>query len=187
MLDSAKPQAPHQGFTLLELLLVISILAIISLLVLSNGSQDKELKLDRAASEVKAALDIVRSEAMRTGESHGVTANTSSQTISGYKLNTINVAFREYIVRHPQDKSLLNLQFGVSPLLREISLSNVSITFTTNPFTSEHLGFTSQGEPNFDDGINSAQLSSASITISHLGQSRTVSVNPNTGRTVITP
>ncbi len=178
-----------QGFTLIEILIVVLLISIYATIFIARDSDSAERKLQRAAEAVKSTLIIVRTEAMRTGDAYGIIANTTTNTIKGYHVDdSIWPPVIEYTVRHPQNKNLLTLQFGVSETLKGISLSNVSISPKPYPSSiSNLLGFDASGVPNYYDGYDYGVLNIAALTISAGGISKTISVSPATGRVVIQP
>lgn len=187
--DIVRPARPqHRGFTLLEMVVVVGLIALFAVILWAGGNNVDDVTLDRAAAEVKAALEYSRSEAQRTGTHHGLTMKTSNQKITAYRLNTDATPFRDYTVYHPLDKKLLALEFGVTPRLEGVTLDAVSLSFCCGGLLAkDHLGFDGQGRPEFNDGTFRYGLNSAAITLSYRGQSRTISVNPNTGRVQVSP
>jgi general secretion pathway protein H len=78
------PRAASEGVTLLELLIVLSIMAIVAALVLptfGNGVSTSELK--GSAREVAAALRFARSEALATRQETRVVLDLESRTFAG--------------------------------------------------------------------------------------------------------
>jgi type II secretion system protein H len=72
----------HNGFTLLEIMIVAAILGIVALVAVPSftSTSDGEAKLDLAAGEVAAAIRFARSETMRTGTVHGAKVAVSSRS-----------------------------------------------------------------------------------------------------------
>ncbi len=182
-----RPIGGNRGFTLIEILIVVLLISIFAVVFVVRDSNSAERKLQRAADEVKAALLIVRTEAMRTGDAYGIIVNTTSKTIKAYRVNdSIWPPVIEYTVRHPQTKNILVLQFGVSEPLKGIDLSTVNISPKPYPSSITNLlGFDASGVPNYYDGYDYGALNIATLTINAGGISKSIVVNPATGRVVV--
>ncbi len=63
-------QASSLGYTVLELVVVVSIVAVLAAVALPGLNPSQDEKLDLAASRVAEALRLARTEAIRTGEPH---------------------------------------------------------------------------------------------------------------------
>lgn len=73
-----RPQAPsHRGVTLLEMLIVVTLLAIVARISLPSLNGNDAQRLEVAASEVRDALRFARSEALRRGKSMLVDAEST--------------------------------------------------------------------------------------------------------------
>ncbi len=178
-----RSQWPAAGFSLAELLVVVALLAIIALVVLPDTASVRPLVLDRAASEVADALRHARSEALRSGEPKGVYGNVGVQRLRLYHLDDSGLLpQRQYNIYHPQDKKLYDLQFGVSPLLQEVSLNTVKFKFVGMVLPVDYLDFDASGIPSYDDGVSRYRLQEGTIKLSYRGQLRVVTIDPLTGR-----
>ena len=101
------------GYTLLELVIVVTILAIVAAIVVpaatSTGS-DKELEL--VAEEFADAMRYARSEAMRTGEPHGFRFLTNQYRIRVFSADTSGAPWTwVWDVYHPVTKQLYDYTF----------------------------------------------------------------------------
>ena len=116
------------GYTLVEVLVVVVILGVVAAALLAtHGSVDAEQTLEAAAAEVAAALRFARSEAIRSGEPHGVEASTSTQLVRVYRLDTsASPPVPVYSVRHPVDKKLYHLDFSSDPMLAPVSVTSAA-------------------------------------------------------------
>ena len=59
------------GYTLIELIITITIIAVIAAIAMPAFSSGSDRQLEAAAAEFAAAMRFARTEAMRTGEPHG--------------------------------------------------------------------------------------------------------------------
>lgn len=86
---SPAPQAPAlRGFTLVEMLVVVTLLAALAGVVVPSLSSLNDHRLDVAAIEVRDALRFARSEAMRRGQPTLVDAETAPGKIKVLALSS---------------------------------------------------------------------------------------------------
>ena len=101
------------GYTLTELMIVVTILAIVAAIVVpaatSTGS-DKELQL--VAEEFAAAMRFARSESIRTGQPHGFRFLTNQHRIRVFSADTEASPWTwVWDVYHPVSKQLYDYRF----------------------------------------------------------------------------
>ncbi len=102
VVETGKRQA---GFSLLELTIVVAILGIMALVVIPDSTPSNQQKLDLVAQQIAQALRFAHSEALRTGEHHGVTISQVTQTITVIKWDiTTDPVSTELIPYHPLNK-----------------------------------------------------------------------------------
>ncbi len=183
---SVKQCSRIAGFTLIEILVVVSLIAIFSLYMLSGKSGLTEVKLTNAAKEIASALKIARSEAMRTGIPHGVTATAVSQRVRVYELTPGALPVRTYTVRHPHSKQFIDFTVGESSGFEGVTLSSVDFTYGIG-VNQNDIDFNSAGVPYFDSGATSLPLASASITLTAGADTKTITVEPTNGRVKVSP
>lgn len=136
----------NKGFTLIELVVVISIIVILSsILFLSRTGEEKKLALQRAAYQLSQDLRETQEMAMGAGavscvggETHsfGVYFNTASSLISYYLFADCDKD-QSYIQANDQVLRKVNLEKGVQIQSLSPSVSNVlNIVFSPpNPIT----------------------------------------------------
>lgn len=184
----AYPIIPHsgdrqnlQGFSLLEMTIVVLILSIIAAIARPNLSSTDPIKLDTAAKEVAEAIRFARAEAIRTKISRGIHADANNERIRVYSLPGLSPVYDIY---HPIDKKLYDIQLKTDAFVAGVDLVSASFSFV-GPFTSPtNLGFNSEGNPKYTF-INDNMLTSGAITLSYQGQQRIISIAPMTGRVTI--
>ena len=101
------------GYTLTELMIVVTILAIVAAIVVpaatSTGS-DKQLQL--VAEEFAAAMRFARSESIRTGDPHGFRFLTNQYRIRVFSTDTSGSPWTwVWDVYHPVSKQLYDYTF----------------------------------------------------------------------------
>ena len=175
------------GVTLVELLVVISILGVVALVAIPNFSSTTDTKkLELAATEVANAIRFSRSEAIRTGKAHGVHAETLAQRLRVYEVKEIlGVPIPDYSVRHPIDKKLFHLLLDQDSSLLGMQLSSVTFNYVGFATPVELLSFDNTGLPkhNFLGAVY--MLETATVVVSDGSQQKTVSVAPMTGRVTV--
>jgi prepilin-type N-terminal cleavage/methylation domain-containing protein len=174
------------GYTLVEVLVVVLILGVVAAALLAtHGSVDAEQTLEAAAGEVAAALRFARSEAMRTGEPHGVEASTLTQRVRVYQLDiSVSPPVVDYSVRHPVDKKLYHLDFSSDPMLAPVSVTSVAFWYSGLLVPQGFVGFNPDGTPKYT-GASTYMLASGAIDLAAGDQTRVVSVAPMTGRVTV--
>ena len=160
MKDNVFKQYEASGFTLIELMIVISIMSLIAALALPNmGGMIKEYKLRSAASQMVASLQSVKMRAVKENaevkifhQIDGVTGEHYYQLFVDSNDDNVIDAGEAY-ARVTLDKNL---------------------TITSN-FRANVFGFTSRGLPSNGNGTVSVNLTggrSISIIISKYGNVR---------------
>lgn len=171
----------NQGFSLLEMIIVVLILSIIAAIVLPNLSTTAPLKLDAAARQVAEAVRFARAEAIRTKIPHGINIDVTNDRLRVYSLP---VATPVYDVYHPLDKQLYDIQLNTDPIVAGVNLVSASFSFVGSFSSSIYLGFNAEGNPKYTSGSD-YMLTSGTITLSYQGQQRLIAIAPVTGRVTI--
>jgi type II secretion system protein H len=173
-----------QGITLLETLIVVSILGIVALVAIPSFHSAERQKLDLAAEEFAEAIRFARSEAMRVGQPRGFRLSTSQKRIQVFRPDTSAVPWTLlYDVYHPVSKKLIDVELGKHPLAAADSLSR-DATFRGNCTTSDNLYFDSRGTP-WCVNPRTSLLEHLDLTLSLGAHSRTVTLDGITGRVTV--
>ena len=80
----------ERGYTLVELVIVVTVLALIAAIAVPSLSSGPKKDLDLAAQEFAAAMRFARSESIRTGEPYGFLQQSGAKRIRVYRLDTGN-------------------------------------------------------------------------------------------------
>lgn len=100
------------GYTLVEVLVVVSILGISSTVMMPDLASTQITQLEVAANEVADAIEFARSEASRTGKEHGVRVDASQKRIRVFSADiTTAPPTLQYDVYHPLSKHLYDIDF----------------------------------------------------------------------------
>jgi prepilin-type N-terminal cleavage/methylation domain-containing protein len=173
---------PHQGFSFIELMIIIIILGIIAAVAIPNFSSSDPAKLDNAANEVKAAILFAQAEAIRTKIPYGIIIDAANDRLRVYSLPAATPVYNVY---HPIDKKLYDLQLKTDAYISGVDLISAAFSFAGSFSSSTNLEFNSDGYPKFTSGGADYLLTSSSIILSYHDKQSTVVVAPITGRVTV--
>jgi type II secretion system protein H len=104
------------GVTLVELLVVITILGVVAVVAIPGLSSSDPQTLDLAAEEFANAMRFARSEAIRTGEPRGFRQKSSAKRIRVFRPDTGTAPWTlNYDVYHPVSKQLYDIKLDDHP------------------------------------------------------------------------
>jgi len=138
------------GFTLLELLIVITILGIVALVAIPYLQSPDTKKLEVAANEVVMALRYARSQAIRTGKPHGVRFTAVGDRVVVFELDMTNPPIDsadEITLRQPHNKKLYDLSINTDTPTVGIGISVADFRFGGDPTPYEYVEFNAKGTP----------------------------------------
>lgn len=125
---------PDTGFTLIEILIVVSIISILALIIIPTfSSHEDEQKLTMATAELVDGLRYARSEAISTGNNHQVIIN---KAINEFKL--IDSTNPANLIYHPASKKYYSVSFSDSSPFSGVDITGtetMSIIFYANGLT----------------------------------------------------
>ncbi len=192
--SGARLRGPRSGagFSLLELLIVIFILALAAAAVTPGISAGNQAQVDLASEKVAAALRFTRSEAIRTGIPHGIVidhddSDATGQDIVVYQLDTGGNPFRiDHVVfqpvsKQPYDIRLLDAGVNLAVVIRS---STPVFNFDTVG-RSQHLHFDPSGRPVHYASGAVHRLRDASITIGEGAYTRSVTLGVLSGQVAV--
>jgi prepilin-type N-terminal cleavage/methylation domain-containing protein len=179
------------GFTLLELLIAIAILALVAAAAMPGLASNNQARVDLAAGQVATALRFARSEAIRTGVAHGIVVDHDDSDATGgdivvYQLDTGASPFGiDHVVNQPVTKQpydvLLDAVKSPSIIFRT---SVPAFTFDTAG-SSQHLHFDPMGRPVYYLNGAAHRLLGGIIQIGDASYSRTLTVSPLNGQVAV--
>jgi len=172
----------QQGFTLLEIIIVVLILSIIATITLPNLASTDSMKLDTAAKEVAEAIRFARAESIRTKIPCGIFADATNERIRVYSMPSFSPTYNIY---HPVDKKLYDIQLKTDAFIAGVDLVSASFIFVGGFSNPTYLGFNTEGYPKYTNFFTDYMLASGTMILSYQGQQRIISIAPVTGRVII--
>lgn len=178
--------AASSGYSLLELLAVVSIVSLLAAVALPGfrPAEDEQLRL--AAGQVAEALRFARTEAIRTGEVHAVEIFFDTEQVIVSKADMTQAT--PYPGATPTDPTAIQ----VNPLTKQPYDFNLAagVDVVAKPFTyavglRRTVLFDAQGMPFLKGGGVFYQLDDATVQVVFGGQQYVVSVAPLTGRVTV--
>lgn len=104
------------AYTLVEILIVVSILGIVAAVAIPNFSSVNPQPLDLAAEEMANAMRFARSEAMRLGSPIGFRQHSINKRIRVFRADTGTAPWTlNYDVHHPLSKHLYDIELDSHP------------------------------------------------------------------------
>jgi prepilin-type N-terminal cleavage/methylation domain-containing protein len=172
------------GFTLLEILIVITILGTVAAAAVPMISSPDPQRLDLAAEEVASALRFARNEAMRTGQDLGVNSSTAQGRVRVFRYDLSQPSpVEDYSVYHPIDKKLYDITFASAPFTAGVTITKADFKSGSIPYGS--VLFNKYGSPFLVSGNTVETYTSGSIELSQGDRKKTVAIEPETGRVSI--
>ena len=174
----------QRGYSLLEILLVISILGVVAAVAIPNFSATDPGKLDLAADEIAEAMRFARSEATRTGSPRGFQQDSSQKRIRVFRPDMSATPWTPvYDVYHPVSKKLYDIQLDAHPFASADGISHSRI-YRGTCNQSGSVYFDSNGTPWCADP-ETVLLQQFDVTLSLGPFSRVVTLHGVTGRVTI--
>lgn len=176
-------QARSNGFTLTEILIVVSLLSLFAAVVVPGFSSNEKSIANVASNEVVQAIRYAQSKSIRSNISHGVTFDNANKRLRVYRLDTSGIPTAVYDIRHPVDKHLYEINFETDAY--PATISSVYIKYAVVP-AQNFIGFAATtGTPKFNDFGTIRLLEMATIIVSYRDEKRTINITPMTGRVTV--
>ena len=160
-----------KGFTLVEIILVVAILAIAAVMVIPMISSGAEMQLRSAADIVAADLEYAKSMAISRGQNFSVVFDKNTESYRIVDQNDITI-------RHPVKKGFdYAVDFRSDSRLDKVDIFNVVF----EPDASQTITFDSLGSPYSGSGITPLNSGVITLKAGSSGSTITVNVEPVTG------
>jgi len=160
-----------QGFTLVEVVLVLTVMAIVSITAIPAFMNTGGAQCDSAARKLVSDISYARRLAQNRNGIYGVSFNALAETYSVYLYDPSTST--KTTVTDPLIGMPMLVDFKTIPGLKGIDIQNPNFK------GSSETRFNPQGVPQDASGV--ALTSAGSVVLSAGGKTRTIYVQPNTG------
>ena len=172
------------GVTLVELLVVVSILGVVALVAIPDFSSSEPAQLDLAADEFANAMRFARSEAIRLGSPRGFRQQSTQKRIRVFRPDTVTSPWTPiYDIHHPLSKQLYDVELDNHPFAVADSLSH-NRTFRGTCNKPGNIYFDSNGTPRCADP-ETVFLEQFDVILTLGSHSRVVTLHGITGRVTV--
>ena len=177
-------ESRSHGITLVEILVVISILGVVAVAAIPDFSSGEPARLDLAAEEFAKAMRFARSEAIRTGEPHGIRQPTDKKRIRVFRPDTGTSPWTLiYDVYHPVSKRLYDIRLSTHPFAYADSIDR-TFNYRASCNQPGNIHFDRNGIPRCTDPEN-VFLEQFEVTLKLGAHKRVVTLHGITGRVTI--
>ena len=174
----------EHGYTLVELLIVVTILGVAASVAVPDISTSNISQLELAAEEMAEAMSFARSEARRTGQPHGFRQQSSAKHIRVFRPDTaVSPWALVYDIYHPVSKKLYEIDFDTHPFARVDTISRTPTFFGVCNQTG-NIYFDGNGVPRCANP-ETILLGKFAVTLTLGNHSRVVTLNGVTGRVTV--
>jgi prepilin-type N-terminal cleavage/methylation domain-containing protein len=172
------------AYTLVEILIVVSILGIVAAVAIPNFSSVNPQPLDLAAEEIANAMRFARSEAMRLGSPIGFRQHSINKRIRVFRADTGTAPWTlNYDVHHPLSKHLYDIKLDSHPFAAADSVSHNRVYRGTCD-RPRNVYFDNNGSPWCADP-ETVLLEQYDVTLTLGSHSRVVTLHGISGRVTV--
>ena len=174
----------QRGYTLLELLVVATIVGLVATVAMPSSSSGNAATLDLVAAEVADAIRFARGEAMRLEVARGFRQHSGTKRIRVFSMdNATTPATLVYDIYHSVDKHLYDREFEQQPFAFGGTMTRIA-TFRGTCNQTGNIYFDASGTP-WCANPDNVLVEQFDVTLT-LGQvSRLVRLDGITGRVTI--
>ena len=172
------------AYTLVEILIVVSLLGIVAAVAIPNVSSVNPQPLDLAAEEVANAMRFARSEAMRLGSPIGFRQHSINKRIRVFRADTGTAPWTlNYDVYHPLSKHLYDIELDSHPFAAADSVSHNRVYRGTCD-RPRNVYFDNNGSP-WCAEPETVLLEQYDVTLTLGSHSRVVTLHGISGRVIV--
>lgn len=175
----------NSGFTLIEIVLMIIILGVIGFVISISIGDINSTKLNSAARRLASDIRYAQQLAMTKQIRHGVVFNSTFNCAAAPDTYTVfeeKGACVDTPARNPTGGGDFIVNYNTDAQFQGVAITASNFCTGiggTPPCTSTTLEFNSLGVPTDAAGT---PLTSGSVTLSYSGNSKTLTIEPNTGK-----
>ncbi|MBT8122839.1 MAG: GspH/FimT family pseudopilin [Gammaproteobacteria bacterium] len=176
------------GVTLVELLIVVSLLGVVAMVATPNLRSADPYRVELAAKEIAAAIRLARSEALRTGQVHGVQISQNTHRVVAYKADlAASPVGMEAILYHPVSRKQVDFQTDTGQMTSGVSITNAQDPFLYATGRRKNLLFDASGLPMWIVNATGTTyvLQDGVVQLGHGNVALSVRVAPITGRVTV--
>jgi prepilin-type N-terminal cleavage/methylation domain-containing protein len=176
------------GVTLVELLVVVSILGVVALAAIPDFRSADPARLDLAAGEIAEAIRYARSEALRTGEVHGIEISQNTQRVVVYRADLAATPVgMASILSHPVARQPFDFEVDTHPATSGVTIINAQDPFLYATGRRKNLLFDATGVPIWIVNATGTTyvLQDGLVELGYRNGKRSVRVAPITGRVTV--
>ena len=178
-----------RGHTLVELVLVVSLIAVAVAIAMPTTTVVAQARVDAAVTEVAQAVRFAQSEAIRTGVDCVVSLDTATGRVRIFQLNRGPTPPIEDVAKpvfYPiAGEKKYDFVLGEMPASTGVKIASAVFTFADSSTTAQ-LGFSATGNPVNVQGPNPADeialAGTGKVTIAYGDISSSIIVDAATGR-----
>lgn len=176
--------ATEAGYTLLEMLMVVTLLGVIAAIAVPSVSPADHQKLDLAASQVADAFRFAREESRLTGTVHGVAMDLIANRVRVFRLDeTPNPNAKVFDVHQPISKQRYTLELGAPPY-GGVTLDAVGGQMVGTCDDPGNIAFDAGGVVRCVEPV-ATRILDANVVLALADLTRTIAVASHTGRVSI--
>jgi len=184
-MDSSCARRPRsRGFTLVEIVAVVAVLAIAGLVLIPTLNPSQPYKLDLVASQIAESIRFAQGEALRTQTPYGVEIDTATNRFRVFRdTSALIPPTPVFDVYHPVSKTFYDLDLEANSATSgvQIAAAPVWIGACTRP---DRLGFDAHGTPRCGEPWN-IRLQTSRLTVTYQGHTRTIVIDGEVGRVTV--
>ena len=172
------------GVTLVELLVVITLLGIVAVVALPDFRSGELYRLELAAREFAEAMRFARGEAIRTGEPHGFRQASGPKRIQVFRPDISTTPWTlNYDVYHPVSKQLYDIELDTHPFAAADSVTHNRV-YRGSCNIDNNVYFDNTGTPWCVDP-ETVLLQQFELTLTLGGHTKVVTLHGITGRVTV--
>lgn len=173
----------HTGVTLPELLIVVTLIAVMGTFATPSLNSLESLRVTTATAQLTSALRYAREESIRTGQIHSVEFAPDINRVQVLLIPSFgSMSVTRPVVRHPISRQLYTLDLDDNPSTSPAQFDTLTLNFD-NVGQQSRIDFMPSGQPVWIDIFDQPyRLLNGSIVLSAQASQQTITLDGLTGR-----